>query len=464
MIYKLSFYVIFSDFIEDEGNLSGESKRLLYTSRTSNVLVIRQKHYTLLQEGRFEELPVELFDELIKVKAIVNNDEDELSEIIQENKSAIENHKQLHYVIQPTANCQLGCDYCGQEHSKSYLTDKLIENTVKRVELLLSAKKFENLDIAWFGAEPLVGLKQIRLLSPLLQQLAQKFNCNYTSRVVTNGLSLKEDIYEELVNDHKITFIEITLDGTEEYHDNRRHTKSKEKTFNIIFNNLLKIVDRPNYKKECRLSVRCNADQRNSEGVIPLIELLAKHELQDKINFYIAPVYSWGNDAHLLTPKDDFAVKEIDWLLAMKENKFPVYPLPGRIHTVCTAVVKDDEVIDAFGNIYNCTEVPLVPAYEDGRYIIGHLAKPEDIVDPSQKPFTNWNDKVLNKDDGIWCWKCKIFPVCGGRCPKNWVEGIPPCPVTKYNMEDRIALTYYLCKEDTKDPLAKEPENLEIVQ
>jgi uncharacterized protein len=456
MKYKLSFYVIITEIIDNESESPENTKRLLYATRSSNVLVIREKHYDILKSGEFENLPIELFDELRKIKAIVEYDEDELKAIIDENKTVIASNTNLHYVIQPTANCQLGCDYCGQEHSKSFLSETLINNTISRIKFLLLAKKFESLDIAWFGAEPLMGLKQMRILSPKLIELAAEQECTYYARIVTNGLSLKEEVYEELISDHKINFIEITLDGTEEFHDQRRHTKSKGETFKIIFNNILKIVNRPNFKQECTLSIRCNADSRNADNIIPFIEFLASHNLQDKVNFYIAPVYSWGNDAHLLTPKDDFAIREIDWLLALKENNFPVFPLPGRVHSVCTAVMEHDEVIDAYGNIFNCTEVPLVPTYNSGKYQIGKLATHDTFIPANEKPFVNWNDKILSKDETLWCWNCRIFPVCGGRCPKNWIEGIPPCPVMKFNMEDRVALTYYICKEETLDPLSKE--------
>jgi uncharacterized protein len=280
---------------------------------------------------------------------------------------------------------------------------------------------------------------------------------NYFARVVTNGLSLKEDIYEELITVHKVNSIEITLDGTAESHDARRHTKSKEKTFDIIFANLLKIVDRENFAAECNINIRCNADERNADYVIPLIELLASHGLHKKVNFYIAAVYSWGNDAHLLTPKEEMANREIDWFLAMKQHGFPVNPLPGRTRVVCTTVMRHNEVFDAFGNIYNCTEVPYVPAYDGGKYATGHLMNHEEVKPDHEIPFLDWNDKILSKDKSIWCWNCRILPVCGGRCPKNWDEGIPPCPIMKFNMEDRIGLAYYICKEKVKDVTTDEP-------
>lgn len=445
--YKLSYYLVVSEIIEENTANADHSTRLIFASRSSSLLTIKEKHYKQLQAGDFETLPEALLSELKRTKTIVDADENELQVLVNENKDVIKQSTNLHYVIMPSAYCQLGCDYCGQEHAKAQLSNKAMDAAESRIEHLLKTGKFQSLEIHWFGAEPLVGINQIRVLAPRLIALAERYNCRYWSKIVTNGLALKESIYEELVHQYQVKSIEITLDGTAEFHDTRRYTKSKDKTFDIIFNNILKITARPEYSNETRIVIRCNADERNVEGVVPLIELLAAHNLQQKIFFYIAPVYSWGNDAHLKTPVNDFALHEIDWYLAMHKHKFPVSALPGRVYSVCTSVMPHDELMDSYGNIYNCTEVPMVPAYDDGRYQIGHVSEGDDKLDKKPKPFLDWNDLVLNKDKRIWCWGCKIFPVCGGRCPKNWMENIPPCPVMKFNMEDRMALTYYLFKE-----------------
>lgn len=456
MNYKLSFYTIFTEVLEENPQSPGDAKRVMFASRTSSVIVIRERHYQMLMAGIFSELPEKLLQELIAARAIVDENEDELAVVVGENKQGIGSSPVLHYVIQPTAYCQLGCDYCGQEHTKDYIPEDLMEKTIERIELLIIDRKPEILDIAWFGAEPLVGLKQIRIMSKKIQALAEKYNLQYDARMVTNGLSLKEKIYEELVHEHKVTYFEVTLDGTAEFHDQRRFTKKmRGKSFDIIFQNILKITSRPNYAEEGRIAIRCNADEENADGIIPLIELLGEHNLQDKVNFYIAAVYSWGNDAHLRTPIEDFANWEIDWFLAMKKNKIGVYPIPERVYSVCTAVMPNDEVVDPYGNLYNCTEVPLVPTYE-GKYTTGHIDNHTDLIKPVDKPWNDWNDRILAKDDRYWCSGCKIFPVCGGRCPKNWDDGIPPCPVMKYNMEDRLALTYYLCKDQLSDSTEEE--------
>jgi uncharacterized protein len=35
-----------------------------------------------------------------------------------------------------------------------------------------------------------------------------------------------------------------------------------------------------------------------------------------------------------------------------------------------------------------------------------------------------------------------MLPVCGGACPKAWLEGHRPCPSAKWNIESRLLLSY----------------------
>ena len=200
---------------------------------------------------------------------------------------------------------------------------------------------------------------------------------DYSAKVVTNGLSLKENIFLELVQEHNVHKIEITLDGIDVYHDQRRHTKSGEATFEIIFNNLMNICNLPNFEElGCQISLRCNVDYQNYEGVSPLIQLLSEKGLHKKLSyFYPVGVYSWGgNDAHERSlTKEAFAEKEIDWLIEMIQAGFKPSILPGRVKEVCIAVSNDSDMYDAFGNIFNCTEVSYTSFYDNTPYVLGNL-------------------------------------------------------------------------------------------
>jgi uncharacterized protein len=141
------------------------------------------------------------------------------------------------------------------------------------------------------------------------------------------------------------------------------------------------------------------------------------------------------------------------------------------------AVEPAADLVDASGSLFNCTEVSYVSGYEGeaGRllaqklrlpvlpstvagssnvYAIGNLAHGE--APGKRHVLGNFNERVANNEYA--CSKCNLFPVCGGRCPKLWLEGVVPCPPAKYNIEQRLLLAYLLAGRgwQIKDVIRKE--------
>lgn len=445
---KKSYYAIVSDPLNDKED------RIIFSTITSQAYIVEKAVYEAYEADEFESIGSEIVNKLEEYKILVPSDKDELAAIIQENKDEIAKDKLMYEVIQPTAMCQLGCDYCGQDHKKVNISKDLYAKLLERFRAKASVREFKRLYVGWFGGEPLMAFQQIRELTPMLKDFCKEFGMSYGAKVVTNGLSLKENIFRELVEDLSVDAIEVTLDGVAEYHDKRRHTKEKHETFDIIFNNLLNIVNSEYYDpKKLRLTIRCNVDERNAEGVLPLIELIDQHQLQKKIAFfYPIGVYSWGgNDAHKKSlTKEEFAEMEIDWYIEMIKRDFTVNLLPGRVKKVCLAVSPSSEMVDAYGNIFNCTEVSYVDTYKDTPYSLGNLKfSPSNSITETTRPLTNWNDLVL--ENKFPCNSCKMLPVCGGACPKSWHEDMRACPPNKFNIKEKLALTYLVSQKKLVD-------------
>jgi len=445
MKYKKSFYSIITDKIPNTDT------QIVFGTRTSRMISLQSKYVKLLENHKFDEIPNDILAELIDGEIIVPEFVNELQEVanLQKMHSRDISNGYFHFTIMSSANCQLGCNYCGQEHTNNFMNKNLIKSTLERMEKNIIEKDVKELHISWFGGEPLMGYSKMKELNKGVKELTKKHNCKYSSHLISNGLSLKKKVYLELANDFNCEYIDITLDGTKEYHDKRRDTKKHNPTFDIILNNIIEITSVENFPVNgCKISIRCNVDDSNSESVIPLIELLAEHGLQDKVYFYTAAIYSWGNDAHLSITKEDYAVKEIDYFLKLYELGFLVKPIPSVRHEVCAAVSPNYELIDPFGRVYNCTETPLVPAYGK-EMILGNLNKDiHKITQFEDRPYVNWHEEIKDSSNGFWCSGCNILPLCGGRCPKSWKDGIPACPSMKFNMEDRLMLANYVLQNE----------------
>jgi len=243
-------------------------------------------------------------------------------------------------------------------------------------------------------------------------------------------------VARELVLEHGVVAIDITLDGPPEYHDARRGTKTGSPTFRRIFANLVALADSD---LTVTVKLRMNVDASNWRGVPELIRMLAAARLQKKIRVYFAPIHSWGNNAHRTAlPAEDYAELEVQWYAQLLLAGFDVGVVPDRKRVVCLAVQREGVLLDAAGTLFHCTEAPYVPGYgEPNLMSIGTVASGESPE--RRRDLGGFNDDVLaGKYD---CATCAMLPVCGGACPKLWREGITPCPSTLHNMPRRLLLT-----------------------
>lgn len=441
---KLSHYVFFTEEINSRGS------RVAYSTRSGKTLLVTKTCYEFLSNDLLDHIPESILKVLSKNRIIVDKDENELEVITNENiAEGLVEEGTFYEVIQPSAMCQLGCYYCGQKHTKDYLSDEMINRLVERLKFKFEKGKYNSIYIGWFGGEPLMGLPQMRLIYKRLKEAINNESIPIKGRVITNGLSLKQGVYNELVKDLGINYIEITLDGIKAYHDKHRYTKGGEDSFDIIYGNIKKITSDEHYLSSgCRIGIRCNVDYKNVEGVVPLIDLLADDGMQDKLGgLYFMGIYSWGgNEAHKEgLSKEEIGMMQLKWQIHKVKRGFkPELSLYARKMNTCIATSATSEMYDAFGNIFNCTEVSYADFYDGKGYKLGNLAK-DSLEVFTGKPYNDWFQTVRDTDK-FPCHSCKLLPVCGGSCPKSWNEGNIPCPPFKYNILKEIELKYILRK------------------
>lgn len=442
MKFKLSRYVHFS---KDEDVLPNAF--YLYATRSGAAIEIENKYFEDVQHGNWDKLPSPVLQALVLSEAVVTEEEDELNAVLTLNKANVKDadRKFLSFTIQPTANCQLGCHYCGQQHVKkvsSTDTNKVIyDRIISKAESLKDTLK--TLSISWYGGEPITGLSAIEELSELLITYCEKNNIAYDATMITNALALKPSLFNRLVEKHKITTYQITIDGTAAFHDQRRMLKNGGPSFDIIFNNVKEIVHSDFFKKhEPNIGIRCNVDGQNKENVFELVDMLFEHDILNKVNFNLAPIHDWGdNGASKINgiSKEDFAQFEID--IYMKLHEYGVLRKSGLIplkkHNVCMVVNEHSEVYDAYGNVSTCWEIPYTPFYDNTEFYAGNLHKTPQL-DSSKVLMRDWYDEIPTND--TWCKGCRFLPVCGGSCPKHWRRGTPACPSFKFNIDERLFL------------------------
>lgn len=453
-MYKLSNYTVFSDIV----NLDEEAqfyKRLLYSTRNGSSLVISNHVYNCLIENRHYDIDPTSIYQLVNMKILVEKEEDEFQTIINENNA--NNINTLGLVLHTTANCQFGCSYCGQQHIKKNIGKEISSKVIAYVDKKLKTGKYLHLFIVWHGSEPLMSLDDLRVLSKKLIDLAKTYKVSYNAKIITNGLSLKPAVFEELYFDMHVTNYQITIDGSKEYHNNRRMLKSGGPTFDIIMNNIKNICEESWYPSNHKpIAIRVNIDKTNFNGIFDLIDLLEERQLQEKVSVDYRPVENYVDnrfkDNHGLT-KEQYAEFEIELLLYSLKKGFSIPDIiPERQYDACMAVVKDFVVLDIYGNVFPCYNFPYTSHPLESENKIGNLAFDESTFN-QDGPLRNWYSEIARTKNA--CYHCNLLPVCGGYCPLKWQEGEIACPSYKYNIEDRLILNYLFGQVNVREKLHK---------
>lgn len=448
-LYKTSQYI---EVLEDIDIESEKDFVLIFSTKSGKLLTLKREFWNDLKNNNLAHIPLDVIHQLIDNNVIVYKGIDEIKECLDENDLMIEDLRKLSFTIQPSANCQLGCIYCGQTHSNKKMEISTMDKILDRIQFLISkkGKKFYGeLSITWYGGEPLMAYKEILGFSKKLIKFANEKTLKYSADIITNGLSLKPDYLERLINDAKIYHYQITIDGLAKTHDKRRPTKGGEETFNVIMNNIVKATKNKIFiDKDCRIALRINIDKNNYSEVPQLIKTIASLNLQKYITLNFAAVVDWGgNEASKESlDKKDFAEMEIDWILEAIGCGFEIANFLPTRSPVCMITNPVSEVYDAYGFITPCYEMNYTKMYENTAHIIGNLSNLENIN--LNSPLRKWHQML--KENQYECTKCKYLPVCGGSCPKDWLKNEPPCPTYKYNLKDRMMLEFLTKKGELK--------------
>lgn len=420
-------------------------KHIIYSTRTNSSFLLSGKILSDIKKGDFSTLPIDIKAKLIEAEIIVPEEENELDSVLSTFKD-FTNQSTFGLTIQPSGNCQLGCHYCGQQHAKFEMSEETFNNTVMHAAKKLDEGSYKTLFVTWYGAEPLMSLTNIDRLSNAFLKLCEERKIHYRANMITNGMSLKPKIFELLTREFKVLDFQITLDGDKDYHDNSRFMKNGAPSFDIIYRNIRDCVLSPVYEEtKAQILLRCNVTKENSGGINNLLRRIQEDGFQDRIIVDLAPVHDWGgNNANQKGfSRQDFAEREIDWIMLMRDLGFKAQPLlPARKHNTCMVTSGDSsELIDASGNLTYCWETTYTPKYAGSDYIVGNVNNEETYFPhKDDAPLKNWYDLIPTGKS--WCKDCNFLPVCGGSCPVAWAKDEPPCPSFKYNFADRLVLEY----------------------
>lgn len=410
-----------------------------YATRTASLVPLDGTSMAALRSGDVSGLDPAERGRLAGLGVLVDPAEDELAAVTGGLRAGSDQRRARSVTIMPTSYCNMACSYCGQEHFKAAHDRERMDRTARRVEAMLADPSVSAVNVTWFGGEPLLALRVIREMSARFTAAADRYGKTYGARMATNGSLLTVATLEELHERWRLNTMELTIDGPEAVHDSRRLKRNGKGSFHRTVAVLGEVIRRGRVPG-LTVSVRMNVDNGNESYVPDLLNDLAAFGLGDRqVSLHLIAVHSWGNDVSAVElAARSYAEREAGWLRLAEALGIAFTPLPKRtVSTTCIATTRSGEIIDTSGQVFACSEHPLVPGARDTQVV----ATVEGLAGSAVRPagaFDDWYDQI--DAQGAQCSRCPVLPVCGGSCPKLWREGHLPCPSVKFNWAHRMDL------------------------
>lgn len=140
-------------------------------------------------------------------------------------------------------SCNLACTYCfagqgkyqGEQALMSFETGKraldfLIEHSGSR----------HNLEVDFFGGEPLVNFKVVKKLTAYARSIEKEHNKNFRFTLTTNGVLIDDDVIDFC--NREMSNVVLSLDGRKEVNDRFRKTINGKGSYDLILPKFKKLV------------------------------------------------------------------------------------------------------------------------------------------------------------------------------------------------------------------------------
>ena len=140
--------------------------------------------------------------------------------------------------------CNLSCEYCFAKGGKYQGVDATmtLETSKKSIDFLINNScDHYNLDVDFFGGEPLMNWNVVTKTVEYARSLEDKYNKHFNFTLTTNGMLLDDEKIDYLNENMKN--VVLSLDGRREVHDQFRKTIAGKGSFDTVvpkFQNFVK--------------------------------------------------------------------------------------------------------------------------------------------------------------------------------------------------------------------------------
>lgn len=240
--YKMSGYNIVLDVesgsVHVVDNLTFEMLNHISLPMNKNCSKSLLKKFLNYSESEIKESYVELYS-LYKNGNLFSEKEN-----YGEYKNMMENSPIKAMCLHVSHDCNLRCKYCFASTGDFGGDRKLmpLETSKKAIDFLLeNSGQRRNLEVDFFGGEPLMNFDVVKQTVSYARQKEKLFNKNFRFTMTTNGVLLSDDKIDYL--NKEMDNIVLSLDGRREVNDNMRPKISGMGSYDSILPKFIKLVN-----------------------------------------------------------------------------------------------------------------------------------------------------------------------------------------------------------------------------
>lgn len=260
--------------------------------------VDRELYETLHDNGPLNNIPQELLISLEKSNFICDDNLDETMIFISKNRVTRFSNEHIRVTIMPTLNCNFRCWYCYEEHFHSQMSPEIRNASIKFCKKLIDKYNPKLFSLDWFGGEPLLYFDEI--MYPIAKEImnyCDEKRIPFSHGITTNGYLIDEDKIEKFKY-LRLKSFQITLDGSEKYHNRTRFSTTDKNTYTKLVTNITKLV---RHIDSINMMVRINYTPTNIDSIDQIADSFPE-DIRAKLEIVPQIVWQYKN---IINPIND---------------------------------------------------------------------------------------------------------------------------------------------------------------
>ena len=263
------FYAVMNPFIDNGIKVINKAQKTFFDSVNGKDTI-----HTIADKMGCSEKDLLILMDILKEKQFVSYDNS-----FQQPRWT-KNINSINLWIQTTNECNLRCPYC-YIHTlgeKDFISENVIDHFIDK--LVETAKKWnlKFINLRFAGGEPFLKISLWKFKIPEMRQKLYDIDCELNVVILTNLVALNDELIEFIkINSIRIA---VSMDGVRDYHNKTRHFKNGKGSFDIVNNNIDKLL-----KSNISPTIMTVVSNNNIDGLEEFSKYIIEKNLKHRFSF-----------------------------------------------------------------------------------------------------------------------------------------------------------------------------------